>query len=54
MVLLRDFFYFYLFVIEDCFQYMQWLKFDYYDGYCFYVIYVLNKEIFEMEEVDIF
>jgi len=52
--LLSDVFHFHPLAIEDCLQFLQRPKLDYYDGYNFYVLHALNQETSEVEEVDIF
>jgi magnesium transporter len=53
-LLLESFFHFHLLTIEDCMHYIQRPKMDYYEGYHFFVLHVLNEKTLESEEVDMF
>ncbi len=52
--LLRTHFQFHPLAIEDCLQYLQRPKLDYYDGYDFFVLHTLNQHTLAAEEVDVF
>ena len=53
-VLLRTHFHFHPLAIEDCLQYLQRPKLDYYDGYDFFVLHTLNQQTLAADEVDVF
>lgn len=40
--------------IKDCLHFLQRPKLDYYEGYTFYVLHMLNSETFKPEELDLF
>lgn len=40
--------------LEDCFQYLQRPKLEYYDGYSFFVLHALNTESLKGKEINLF
>ncbi|WP_338079028.1 magnesium/cobalt transporter CorA [Anoxybacteroides rupiense] len=52
--LLADFFHFHPLAIEDCLEFIQRPKLDFYDQYLFMVVHSINQETLEAEEVDLF
>ncbi|GBF11903.1 magnesium/cobalt transporter CorA [Tepidibacillus infernus] len=52
--LLESYFHFHPLAIEDCLQFLQRPKLDYYDGYNFFVLHSLNQDTLLAEEVDLF
>jgi magnesium transporter len=53
-MLLKTFFQFHPLAIEDCLQFLQRPKLDYYDGYDFFVLHTFNKTSLAPEEIDLF
>ncbi|CAH0344124.1 magnesium/cobalt transporter CorA [Bacillus sp. CECT 9360] len=53
-MLLKTHFDFHPLAIEDCLQFLQRPKLDYYDGYDFFVLHTLNQVSLTPEEVDVF
>ncbi|RFU66493.1 magnesium/cobalt transporter CorA [Bacillus sp. V59.32b] len=53
-LLLKTHFSFHPLAIEDCLQFLQRPKLDYYDGYDFFVLHTLNQVSLTPEEVDVF
>jgi magnesium transporter len=52
--LLADFFHFHPLAIEDCLEYVQRPKLDFYDRYLFIVLHAIEGNTLEAEEVDLF
>jgi len=52
--LLSQFFHFHPLSIEDCVEYVQRPKLDYYDSYMFIVLHAIHQKTLEPEEVDLF
>ena len=52
--LLADFFHFHPLAIEDCLEYVQRPKLDFYDRYLFVVLHAIDGNSLEAEEVDLF
>lgn len=52
--LLADFFQFHPLAIEDCLEYVQRPKLDFYEQYLFIVLHSINQKTLEAEEVDVF
>jgi magnesium transporter len=52
--LLADFFHFHPLAIEDCLEYVQRPKLDFYDRYLFIVLHAIEGNSLEAEEVDLF
>lgn len=52
--LLSDFFHFHPLAIEDCIEYVQRPKMDFYNQYFFVVAHSINQETLEADEVDLF
>lgn len=52
--LLADFFHFHPLAIEDCLEYVQRPKLDFYDQYLFVVLHAIEESSMEAEEVDLF
>lgn len=53
-LLLENHFHFHHLAVEDCLQFLQRPKLDYYDGYHFLVLHAINKLSLASEEVDMF
>lgn len=54
IMLLKDLFNFHHLAIEDCLNFLQRPKLDYYTGYNFFVLHALNQKTLAAEEVDVF
>lgn len=52
--LLQTIFNFHPLAIEDCLHFLQRPKVDFYDGYNFYVLHTIHKQLLTPEELDIF
>ncbi|MBB5323875.1 magnesium transporter [Anoxybacillus tepidamans] len=52
--LLSNFFHFHPLAIEDCLEYVQRPKLDFYEQYLFVVLHSINQKTLEVEEVDLF
>ncbi|WP_046175917.1 magnesium/cobalt transporter CorA [Domibacillus indicus] len=52
--ILQDFFAFHPLAIEDCLQFIQRPKLDYYDNHSFMIIQSINQKTLSPEEIDIF
>ncbi|MBM7603594.1 magnesium transporter [Metabacillus crassostreae] len=52
--LLTSFFHFHPLAIEDCLEFVQRPKLDFYDNYFFVVIHSINQDTLDADEVDIF
>lgn len=52
--LLSNFFHFHPLAIEDCIEYVQRPKMDFYDHYLFIVVHSINQKTLEADEVDLF
>lgn len=53
-IILQDFFAFHPLAIEDCLQFIQRPKLDYYDNHSFMIIQSVNRKTLDPEEIDIF
>ncbi|OES46434.1 magnesium/cobalt transporter CorA [Domibacillus iocasae] len=53
-IILQDFFAFHPLAIEDCLQFIQRPKLDYYDNHSFMIIQSINRKTLDPEEIDIF
>lgn len=53
-MLLSNHFHFHHLAVEDCFNFLQRPKLDYYEGYDFFVLHALNYKTLEPIEVDMF
>src|ERR1700730_1399812 len=51
---LASHFHFHPLAIEDCIHFLQRPKFDYYDGYNFFVLQALHSETLHAQEIDVF
>ena len=52
--LLSNYFHFHPLSIEDCLEFVQRPKLDFYDNYFFIVLHTINQKTLEAEEVDLF
>ncbi|WP_027408324.1 magnesium/cobalt transporter CorA [Anoxybacteroides tepidamans] len=52
--LLADFFHFHPLAIEDCLEFVQRPKLDFYEQYLFVIVHSINQATLEAEEVDLF
>ncbi|MGG1571918.1 magnesium/cobalt transporter CorA [Fictibacillus sp. NRS-1165] len=52
--LLSSYFHFHPLAIEDCLQFLQRPKLEYYQGYSFFVVHALNTHSLSAQEVDLF
>jgi magnesium transporter len=52
--LLAEFFHFHPLAIEDCLEYVQRPKLDFYEQYLFIVLHAIDQKTLEAEEVDLF
>ncbi|MGM0873383.1 MAG: magnesium/cobalt transporter CorA [Bacillota bacterium] len=54
VILLSDFFHFHPLAIEDCLEFVQRPKMDFYDDYLFVVVHSINQKTLDADEVDLF
>lgn len=53
-LVLRDCFNFHYLAIEDCLNFLQRPKLDYYGDYNFFVLHVMNQQTLKAEEINVF